>query len=537
MSAAILLKYLKHDAKALSGIGENLAPRVQAAFKDYSGGRDLASISERLTTVRGIGDTTAEKIYQSRMELVDFPTPAAAPPSAATPSLQPSRPIRTPTPEERAGPFSPQAQVSTPQSTPAAPHIVPPEQFPASPAPTFTPSPASAATRPQQNALVTQPSAPVQTPTASAPPQIVPPAPPASLTPPAGTSTAVQTPPPAQTAPQAVYSQGSVISSSPPPNLTGPASPPRPPPPPPSLTPPAPPTPRPPAAPPAQTTAATTQQSATTQASTSKTYQPSPFQQPTTTPLQDSFDNPISRDQLIERSLFLKKALRENKTESSNLGLMGFLSGETGALKAERRMLRGESESIEHLLDTYSAKTAFDADALVSPSGAVKRSSVNYDDPSTFMLQPYTTRGIDQVMNAGSELFVKETRSTGIGQASTSFFGAIGVGGAFGAATSAIIGNDPQSGFVAGGLTALGARRIGANIMSPGGLSRLDPGSGSIFSMSKEAHESILKTRQPMNMGIQTRHLTLSGGMLGGMAFSNRKRRSRGFNRSRGNRF
>ena len=51
---------------------------------------------------------------------------------------------------------------------------------------------------------------------------------------------------------------------------------------------------------------------------------------------------------------------------------MGFLSGETGALKAERRMLRGESESIEHLLDTYSAKTAFDADALVSPSGAVK---------------------------------------------------------------------------------------------------------------------------------------------------------------------
>ena len=104
------------------------------------------------------------------------------------------------------------------------------------------------------------------------------------------------------------------------------------------------------------------------------------------------------------------------------------------------------------------------------------------------MLQPYTTRGIDQVMNAGSELFVKETRSTGIGQASTSFFGAIGVGGA-GAATSAIIGNDPQSGFVAGGLTAL--RRIGANIMSLEVY--IGSGSGSIFSMSKEAHESILK--------------------------------------------
>ena len=73
--------------------------------------------------------------------------------------------------------------------------------------------------------------------------------------------------------------------------------------------------------------------------------------------------------------------------------------------------------------------------------------------------------------------------------------------------------------------------------MSGGMLDKLKPTSGSIFSLSDSAHKSMIAARQPMNMGLQTRHLTISGAMLGGVAFSNRKRRSRGFNRSRGNRF
>ena len=522
------LNFLKHEPTSFSGVGPKLGTRIQAAFKDLniSKMQDETAIRRAFTerfsrveripknlgediissrihhtlfearvrgrkTVHNIPDPGRSETLQKRADVFESPDAFNAATDAqlevaalgrddlksfvpgrrstetfdrealkkavfkdtpeSTPPPAPSGPTGMPTAKDRAGPFSPQAQVST-----------------------------------SRNAPVAQPSAPVQTPTAPASPQIASPTPPVSSTPPARTSTAVQTPAPSS----------------------------------------APTTPSPPASPPAQTTATTTQQSVTAQG-----------QQTTSAPLQDPFDDPISRDQLIGRSRFLEEALRENKTESSKLGLMGFLSGETGALKAERRILGEESESIGHLLNKYSAKTAFDADALVSPSGTVKKSDVNYNKPSTFMLQPYTTRGIDQVMNAGSELFVKETRSTGIGQASTSFFGAIGVGGAFGAVTSAIVGNDPQSGFVAGGLTALGARRIGANIMSPGGLSRLHPDSGSIFSMSQEAYSSVLKTRQPMNMGIQTRHLTLSGSMLGGMAFSNRKRRSRGFNRSRGNRF
>ena len=237
--------------------------------------------------------------------------------------------------------------------------------------------------------------------------------------------------------------------------------------------------------------------------------------------IKDSDLNPVlrmhSEDYRID---FLKKAKKANEdaipTADNPAGLLNVNKG------IDREL------SLLAQVKTRRASGGVPEEAIFRKSGTEEMDLYN---PSTFETIPYTPRGMDAVLlRAGNQPYIGETVGGGLLEfGSRGMFGTAVTGGLFGTAAAGISGRDPESGALAGAVSALGMRKIGGAI--------LDPNLSKFSSMSKANYESLVASKKPMNMGVQTRHLTLSGAMLGGVAFSKRKRRSRGFNRSRGNRF
>jgi outer membrane biosynthesis protein TonB len=555
MSAATLLKYLQHNAKGIQGVGDALAPKIQAAFKNFTDANEPA-IRQQLESIPGIGDKLSGKIYNQRMHLDDF-TPATSQPSlplaptkapslepgpapAPTPSIQPAAkeapaPVGAPpmeiTPPEKNISFDDFLKLDSAEKTDYLGGLDSPlglDHFTMS-----IDNLRGPVTRDeflslynQKNKLPNINQQAASSPAAPAPPQQAQPTP-------APPAPAPQKPTPSPAPAPQQQAQAAAPSPAPTPQQA----------PPPGPTPSPPPQPQP---------AAPTQASGTQMPSASpiaqNTYKPGAqiSQQGTLrSPQQPMAPSPSIvmpktnnlENILLTRKDFLEDAIKANETKIGSLGL--FSGTERAALKDLNKNLRQEANSINRMSD--SAIQRMDTDTNFSMETLFKRTGdaeINYAEGSTFELQRLTQRGIEEVSNQENRLFFSETRGNAFTEfGSKGLFGTAVVGSMFGFATSGLLGRDAESGALAGAVTAVAGRSLGRSFMSEGMLGKLRPGSGSIFSLSDAAHKSMMAARKPMNMGLQTRHLTISGAMLGGVAFSNRKRRSRGFNRSRGNRF
>lgn len=540
MSAAILLKYLQHNPKALPGVGDALAPKIQTAFKDFTD-TSKSAIQQHLEGIPGISNKRSEKIYQQAALLDDFPIapsqlslPLAStkatslkpgPAPSPTPSIQPAA-VGTPIP---AGP--PAVELTSPSknisfddflklnrsdqtdylggfNSPLGMDLLDEgmrgnvtnnflqslynrknlkiEEIP-DPAPIgkkIIPAPAPA---PQQQA---QAAAPSPTPTLQQAPPAPPPPAPAPSPPPQPQPAAPTQASGGQMPSAPIYTPKTQI------NQQG------------TL----------------RTPQQQMQQGVSPSIATPKTNN--------ATPKTNNLENILGT-----RRDFLENAIKANEAKIGNLGL--FSGTEKAALKDLNKNLRQEANSINRMSDDVVRR--MDTDTNFSMETLFKRTGdaeINYAEGSTFELQRLTQRGIEEVSNQGNRLFFSETRGNAFTEfGSKGLFGTAVVGSMFGFATSGLLGRDAESGALAGAVTAVAGRSLGRSFMSGGMLEKLTPNSGSIFSLSDTAYKSMMAARKPMNMGLQTRHLTISGAMLGGMAFSNRKNRSRGFNRSRGNRF
>ena len=544
MSAATLLKYLQHNAKGIQGVGDALAPKIQAAFKDFSGTTQLA-IRQQLESIPGIGDKLSGKIYNQRMLLDDF-TPAPSQPSlplaptklpslesgpapAPAPSVQPTAkeapaPVGAPpmeiTPPEKNISFDDFLKLNTADKTNYLGGVESPlgldlfeMSIDALRGPVTRDEFLSLYNRKNKLPNINQQAA--SSPVASPAPQQAQPA-------------TAPAPTPQQQAQPAPPSPAATPQQAPPP--------------------------RPKPSPSPQPQPATPTQASGTQMPSASpiaqnTYKPgaqinqqsvlrAPSQQQASAPPSISISPTNNLENILRtRRDFLDDAIKANETKIGNLGL--FSGTERAALKDLNKNLRQEATSINRMSDD--AVQRMDTDTNFSMETLFKRTGdaeIDYGKGSTFELQRLTQRGIEQVSNQENRLFFSETRGNAFTEfGSKGLFGTAVVGSMFGFATSGLLGRDAESGALAGAVTAVAGRSLGRSFMSGGMLDKLKPTSGSIFSLSDAAHKSMMAARQPMNMGLQTRHLTISGAMLGGMAFSNRKRRSRGFNRSRGNRF